>query len=84
MDLGGPLLSLLPTTEGTLILESPTATWRSTDGGASFTQVGPSLGSRAYALPGGGYAIPTNNGEFSVWLSPDGAKWSYVGRPEVP
>ncbi|MCW3816313.1 glycoside hydrolase [Micromonospora sp. DR5-3] len=84
VDLGGPLLTVLPTREGSLILASDTATWRSTDQAASFTRVGPSLGSGAYALPGGGYAITTNNNEYSVWLSPDGSKWSYVGRPEVP
>lgn len=84
LQLGGPALSLLPL-GGTIVqVEGPLATLRSVDGGRSFTKVGASLGSRAHPLPGGGYAIPTNNNEVSVWLSPDGGSWTYIGRPEVP
>ena len=83
VDLDGPVLSLLPTADGALLIEGPTATFRSTDGGGSFERVGPSLGARARPISGG-YAIPTNNSEYGVWLSPDGARWSYVGRPDVP
>ncbi|MBE1486625.1 sialidase family protein [Plantactinospora soyae] len=84
LDLDGPALSVLPTADGALIIESPTATFRSTDQAQTFTKVGPSLGNRGYALPGGGYAIPTNNNEVSAWLSPDGANWTYVPRPDLP
>ncbi|WP_328469157.1 glycoside hydrolase [Actinoplanes sp. NBC_00393] len=84
LDLGGPMLSLLPLGGGNVQIESPKDTLRSTDGGRTFTRVGESLGARAYALPGGGYAIPTNNNEASIWLSEDGASWTYVPRPEVP
>ncbi|HEU5110333.1 MAG TPA: hypothetical protein VFT95_17465 [Micromonosporaceae bacterium] len=84
VDLGGPLLSILPTADGALLLEGPKDTYRSLDGGRTFTRVGPSLGNHGYTLATGGYAIPTNNSEYGVWLSPDGAAWSYVSRPEVP
>ncbi|MFC6015356.1 hypothetical protein ACFP2T_03980 [Plantactinospora solaniradicis] len=84
VDLDGPLLSLLPTADGAVIIESATDTFRSTDQAQTFTRVGPSLGARAYPVPGGGYAIPTNNNEVSLWLSPDGANWTYVPRPDVP
>jgi hypothetical protein len=84
VNLDGPLLSLLPTADGALLIEGATDTFRSTDQGQTFTRVGPSLGARGYPIPGGGYAIPTNNNEVSVWLSPDGANWTYVPRPDVP
>jgi hypothetical protein len=83
VDLDGPLLSLLPTADGAVLIEGPTGTFRSTDAGRTFARVGPSLGARARVIPGG-YAIPTNNNEYGVWLSPDGANWSYVSRPDVP
>jgi hypothetical protein len=84
LDLGGPMLSLLPLGGANVQVEGPKDTLRSTDGGRTFTRVGESLGARAHALPGGGYAIPTNNNEASIWLSEDGASWTYVPRPEVP
>jgi hypothetical protein len=83
VDLDGPVLSLLPTADGALVIEGTTATFRSTDGGRSFARVGPSLGAQAHPVAGG-YAIPTNNNEYGVWLSRDGARWWYVGRPDVP
>lgn len=83
IDLDGPLLSLLPVGDHTAIVEGVHGTYRSTDQGRTFTRVGPSLGSRARAIPGG-YAIPTNNTEYSLWLSPDGAEWTYIRHPEVP
>jgi hypothetical protein len=83
VDLDGPVLSMLPTADGALLIEGPTATFRSTDGGRTFSRTGPSLGAGAHPV-GGGYAIPTNNSEYGVWLSPDGARWWYVGRPDVP
>jgi hypothetical protein len=83
IDLDGPMLSMLPVRDRTVIVEGPHGTYRSTDQGRTFTRVGPSLGSRGHAIPGG-YAIPTNNNEYSLWLSPDGEQWTYVRRPEVP
>ncbi|RSM46497.1 hypothetical protein DMB66_49675 [Actinoplanes sp. ATCC 53533] len=83
VDLDGPMLSLLPVGDRTVIVEGRHGTYRSTDQGRTFTRVGPSLGSRAHAIPGG-YAIATNNNEYSLWLSPDGAEWTYIRRPEVP
>lgn len=83
LDLDGPMLSLLPVGDRTVIVEGPHGTYRSTDQGRIFTRVGPSLGARAHAVPGG-YAIPTNNNEYSAWLSEDGAEWTYIRRPEVP
>jgi hypothetical protein len=84
LDLGGPSLSVLPIGDRTVIVEGVKGTYRSTDGGRTFTRVGPSLGARAHAIPGGGYTIPTNNNEYSAWISPDGAEWTYVRHPEVP
>ena len=39
---------------------------------------GSALGAGAHPIPGGGYALPTNDGEVSVWLSPDGRSWTYA------
>lgn len=83
VDLNGPLLSVLPIDDRTVIVEGTQGTYRSTDQGRTFTRVGPSLGSRAHAIPGG-FTIPTNNNEYSAWISLDGAEWTYVHHPEVP
>ena len=83
LDLDGPMLSLLPVGDRTVIVEGLHGTYRSTDQGRTFTRVGPSLGARAHAVPGG-YTIPTNNNEYSAWVSEDGAVWTYIRRPEVP
>ena len=48
------------------------------------TRSRPSLGALAYTLSAGGYAIPTNNSEYGVWLSPDGDTWTYASRPTIP
>ena len=83
VELNGPLLSVLPVGDRTLIVEGLHGTYRSTDRGRTFTRVGPALGARGHAIPGG-YTIPTNNNEYSAWVSADGAEWTYVRRPEVP
>lgn len=83
ITLTGPLLSLLPIDDNTVLIETLQGTFRSTDQARTFTRVGPSLGARAHAIPGG-FTIPTNNNEYSAWVSPDGAEWTYVKRPEVP
>jgi hypothetical protein len=83
LDLDGPLLSVLQIDDRTVIVEGVYGTYRSTDQGRTFIRVGPSLGSRGHAMPGG-FTIPTNNAEFSAWISPDGAEWTYIRRPEVP
>ena len=79
----GPLLSVLPTREGPILVEVGYSTYRSVDGGATLERVGPAIGACAYAIPGG-YAEPTNDGNFGVWLSPDGGAWTYVPHPPVP
>lgn len=84
IDLDGPLLSLLPVGDGTVLVQGPHGTYRSTDQARTFTRVGSALGSYGQPLPGGGFAIPTNTDEVGVWLSPDGAAWTYVHRPDVP
>ncbi|GLW32803.1 sialidase family protein [Actinoplanes regularis] len=81
--LDGPLLTVLPIDDHTLIIEGGKGTYRSTDQGRTFTRVGPLLGQGGHAIPGG-FTIPTNNNEFSAWVSPDGAEWTYVKRPQVP
>ncbi|ROP31663.1 hypothetical protein EDD30_4585 [Couchioplanes caeruleus] len=83
VELGGPLLTVLPIDDRTVIVEGLHGTYRSTDQGRTFTRVGPSLGARGHAIPGG-FTIPTNNNEYSAWVSADGAEWTYVKRPEVP
>ncbi|GIE84485.1 sialidase family protein [Actinoplanes regularis] len=83
LALDGPLLSLLPIDDQTVLVEGLHGTYRSTDQARTFTRVGPSLGGRGHAIPGG-FTIPTNNNEYSAWVSPDGAEWTYVKRPRVP
>ena len=84
LGLKGNLLSVLPIDDRTVIVEGVMDTFRSTDRGRTFTRVGPSLGARARAIPGGGFIIPTNNNEYSAWISPDGAEWTYINHPPVP
>jgi hypothetical protein len=79
----GPLLSILPTREGPILVEAGYSAYRSVDGGATLERVGPALGARAYAVPGG-YAEPTNDDNYGVWLSPDGGAWTYVPPPPLP
>ncbi|WP_436522490.1 WD40/YVTN/BNR-like repeat-containing protein [Actinoplanes sp. HUAS TT8] len=83
IDLGGPLLTVLAIDDRTVLVEGVHGTYRSTDQGHTFALVGPSLGYRAHAVPGG-FTIPTNNNEYSAWVSPDGAEWTYVKRPPIP
>ncbi|GAA2857215.1 hypothetical protein Acy02nite_66470 [Actinoplanes cyaneus] len=83
LDLDGPLLTLLAIDDRTLLAMGVHGTYRSSDQGRTFTRVGPPLGSRAHAIPGG-FTVPTNNNEYSAWVSPDGAEWTYVKRPSVP
>lgn len=83
LDLDGPVMSLLPVGSRTVLVEGLHGTHRSDDQGMTFTKVGPALGSRGHAVPGG-YTITTHNNEYSAWVSPDGATWTYVPRPEVP
>ena len=84
IDLHAPLLSLLPVGDGVVLAEAPDGTYRSTDQARTFTRIDPSIGARAYALPGGGFAMPTSNNEYGIWLSPDAASWSYIARPNLP
>ncbi|GLY99370.1 sialidase family protein [Actinoplanes sp. NBRC 103695] len=84
IGLKGRVLSVLPIDDRTVIVEGVMDTFRSTDRGRTFTRVGPSLGARGHAIPGGGFIIPTNNNEYSAWISEDGAEWTYVNHPEVP
>jgi hypothetical protein len=83
VDLDGPVLSLLAIDDRTVVVEGPVSAYRSTDQGRTFVRVGPSLGGRGHAMPGG-FTIPTNNNEYCAWVSPNGAEWTYVRRPEVP
>jgi hypothetical protein len=79
----GPLLSILLTRDGAILLEAGSSVYRSTDGGATLRRVGPAIGYRAYAIPGG-YAEPSDNQKYGVWLSPDGGTWTYVPPPPLP
>ncbi|GLY99368.1 exo-alpha-sialidase [Actinoplanes sp. NBRC 103695] len=84
IDLNGPLLGVLPVGDRTVIVQSAHDVLRSTDGGRTFTRVGPSIGGFPRPIPGGGYIINTNNNEYSAWISEDGAEWTYVNHPPVP
>lgn len=57
--------------------------YQSTDGGQTVTQV--PVGPGADAVPtAGGYAQSGWPNLSGIWLSPDGAHWSYVGPPKLP
>jgi hypothetical protein len=80
----GPLMSTLATREGAFLLETIHGVYRSTDGGMTLREMGPSLGGAdAVAVPGG-YAEPRNDNAYGIWLSPDGGQWTYVPPPPVP
>jgi photosystem II stability/assembly factor-like uncharacterized protein len=83
MPQDGPILSLLATREGPIIIETSVGTYRSVDGGATFTRVGPEMGVGARAV-NGGYVINTNNDAFGIWVSTDGGTWTYVHHPSIP
>lgn len=83
VDLDGPMLSFLAVDDRTVIVAGPKGTFRSTDQGQTFTRVGDALGGGGQAIPGG-FTIPTTNNEYSAWISPDGADWTYISRPDVP
>ncbi|AEV87776.1 hypothetical protein ACWT_6763 [Actinoplanes sp. SE50] len=86
LDADGPVVSVLPVDDRTVILQGAGGSFRSTDQGRTFVRVGPRLGHDAYRLGGGGFMIATDSDsdEFSAWVSADGADWTFVHRPEVP
>jgi hypothetical protein len=79
----GPLMSVLVTSDGAILVEVGNNAFRSIDGGRTIQRVGPELGSRAYVVPGG-YAESSNDGRYAVWLSADGGTWRFVSHPPVP